>query len=317
MFFYLKLLYNFDMLRELQILSKTADDDRKPSERVNKLVAGASQGVAGLGPVETAALATIPLSPLIRRLVNSNKGYPEGSVPRNKQQLHRLISRLAEGQAINKNIQPVLVKTPGESEYRRNYPWQKVQREEIKVAPKSNPQTIAHELGHAIQPNRFEKNLNITSLLARTPLATSLPSILALSGGLSEGEEAPPWAKAAPYLGGAQLAAITGEETRANIRALKLLKEKGIPLTTLQKLRQFVPSLSYLGRGALLVGAPLGILKGMDLYEKSRKTDHPFTMKQMMTSTPEALADVPSPKDVKKKWEERLSPQKETGTTEG
>lgn len=307
MFFYLKLLYNFDMLRELQILSKIAeDDDRKPSERVNKLVSGVSQGFRGMGPVELAAMSSIPLSPLVRYLVESSKGFPPGSVPKTKEQLQAFASRLEKGQDINPRIRLVVKDRPGQAEYRRSYPWEKMQREELRLAPNSNPNTIAHEFGHAIQPNKAEKYLNITSALARTPLATALPSILALSGGLSEGEEAPPWAKAAPYLGGAQLASILGEETRANVRAIKLLKEKGIPITALQKIRQFVPSLSYLGRAALLLGAPLGILKGMDLYEKSRKTDHPFTLKQLALMTPKTLSETPSPEDIKKKWSGRL-----------
>jgi hypothetical protein len=306
MFFYPKLLYNFDMFRELQMLAKIADD-HQPSEHVQKLVAGGAEGLSGKSTV-IPALGSIPLSMLARRLVTSNEGYPTGSVPKTEKELQELVQKLEEGHNLDLRVRTV--KTPAESEYRRSYPWSRSKWEELKLAPGSNPQTIAHEFGHAIQPHKLEKGLNVASLLARTPAATALPSILALSGGMSESEETPAYAKAAPYLGGAQLATILGEETRANIRALKLLKQKGIPLTTLQKLRQFVPSTSYLGRGALLVGAPLGILKGMDLYEKSRKTEHPFTIKQMAKATPSSLSALPPPEDIKKKWEERLS-QKE------
>jgi hypothetical protein len=307
MFFYRKLLYNFDMLRELQILAKMAkDDDREPSERVTKLMAGASQGMRGMGPVEIGSLATIPLAPAIRALVNSAKGFDPASIPQTPDELRALVSKLEQGQKLSPHIRLMIADRPGQAQYGRTMPWKKFQKEVIKVAPKSNPQTIAHEFGHAIQPNKLEKYLNIAALLSKHPAATALPSIMALSGGLSSDEKTPVYAKAAPYVGGAQLAAILGEETRANIRALKLLKEKGIPITALQKLRQFVPSLSYLGRASLLVGAPLGVLKGLELYEKSRKTDHPMTFDQMTRMSPETAAETPSPEDFQKKWEPRL-----------
>lgn len=296
------------MLRELQILAKLAEDEDKPkpSERVNKLVAGMSQGFRGMGPVEQAGLAMLPLAPVVRHLVNSSKGFPAKAVPKDRDQLQKFVSKLIEDEKVSDRLRLQPVQRPGQAEYWRSYPWKKIDRQVLKLAPKSNPSTIAHEVGHAIQRNRPEKYLNIASGLARTPIATALPSILALSGGLAEGEEAPVWAKAAPFVGGAQLASILGEETRANVLALKILKKKGIPLTTLQKLRQFVPSLSYLGRGALLVGAPLGVLKGMNLYEKSRKTERPFTLKQLATMTPERLSETPTPEDLKKKWSDRL-----------
>lgn len=306
--FYLKIIYNFDMIRELQALAKMADDnERKPSERVNKLVAGISQGFRGMGPAERAGMAMLPLAPVVRHLVNSTKGFPAETVPKNKKQLQDFVSKLvSEQKGVADNLRIELASRPGQAEYWRSYPWNKIQRQVVRLAPKSNPLTIAHELGHAVQPNKFEKYLNIGSGLARTPLVTALPSILALSGGLSKDEEAPIHAKAAPFMGGALLASILGEETRANIRALRLLKQNGIPTTLLQKLRQFVPSASYLGRGALLVGAPMGILKGMKLYEKSRKTKHPFTLSQMAGMTPQRLSETPTPEDIKKKWAGRL-----------
>jgi hypothetical protein len=306
MFFYRKLLYNFDMLRELQALAKMAEeDDRQPSERVNKLVAGMS-GIRNMGPVGLGATALIPLGPAVRHLIDSTSGFRGQDVPKTRKQLQDLVNKLEKGQGLGKDISLRTVDKPGQSEYRRSYPWAKKPWQELKLSPKSNPLTVGHEFGHAIQKNKAEKALNITSGLARHPLALALPSILALSGGLGDDEEAPLAAKAAPYLGGAQLASIFGEETRANIRSLKLLKEKGIPLTTLQKLRQFVPSLSYLGRGALLVGAPLGILAGMKSYEQSRKSDYPYTMKQLITSTPKKLSETPTPEEVKEKWSDRI-----------
>lgn len=295
------------MLRELTALSKMADEDkRKPSERVNKFMAGASQAAHGIGPLEATALATIPLAPVIRGITNSSKDFDPRHVPKNEEQLDKLVTRLVRGQAVNPDIRLRVAGKPTEAAYARSYPWAKKLEEELILAPKSTPTTIAHEIGHAIQPNRPERYLNILSALARTPAATALPSIMALSGGLSKDEEAPPWAKAAPYVGGAQLASILGEETRANVRALQLLKKKGIPTTALQKLRQFVPSLSYLGRGALLVGAPLGILKGMQLYEQSKKKGHPFTLKQLAAMSPERLSKIPTPEEMKKKWADRL-----------
>jgi hypothetical protein len=297
------------MMRELQALAKTAEteEERQPSERVNKLLAGLSQGTRGMGPVETAGLATLPLAPLIRKIVSTREGFPAGTSPEDVPQLQEFVTKLVENEKVSPNLRLNLVSRPGQSTYWRSYPWKKIDRQALRLAPKSNPLTIAHEIGHATQANKLEKYLNIGSGLARTPLATALPSILALTGAVSKDEETPAYAKAGPILGGVQLASILGEETRANVRAMQLLKRKGISTTTLQKLRQFVPSLSYLGRGALLVGAPLGILKGMKMYEQSRKTPYPYTFDQLVKMTPEHLSKIPTPEDLQKKWEPRMS----------
>ena len=259
-----------------------------------------------MGLVEKASLGVIPLAPVIRHLVNSTEGYSKAHVPKTPEALDALVDKLVEGQKVNPNIRLRVVSKPGQSTYSRTYPWTKVQREHLSLAPNSNPLTIAHEIGHAIQPNKVEKYLNIVSGLSRIPVATALPSILALTGGLSKKEEPPVWAKAAPWLGGAQLAAVLGEETRANIRALKLLKEKGINTTTLQKLRQFVPSLSYLGRASLLVGAPIGILKGLKMYEQARKTDTPYTFDQLTRMSPDSINETLTPNAFKEKWQDKI-----------
>jgi hypothetical protein len=308
-----RIFYNFDMLRELQALAKFAsnDDTRQPSERATKLLAGASQGLRGMHPVELVGLGLLPVMPAIRASVNSSKGFDPELIPQTPDELDKLVIRLREGQKIPEPTLVGLVSQPGKSNYRRTYPWRRYQERQIQVAPKSNPLTIAHELGHAIQPNKFEDVLNLLALLNQKPLALALPSIVALSGGLSKDEETPLWAKAAPVLGGAQLATILGEETRANIRALKLLKEHKIPLTAFQKLRQFVPSLSYLGRAALLVGAPLGILQGHKLYEESRKKGQPMTFEQVSKTSPGTINKTLTPKEFEEKWGPRLN-KKET-----
>lgn len=318
------------MLRLVQACAKLAEDrdPRKPSERATKLMAGVTQGARGMGPAEVVGLVGLGSLPLVRHLVSNAEGYPQGTVPQTQEELQAFLRRLAEGEDFNENLKLKLVSRPGQAAHSRSLstilrdrnhetstrPFPETlgkdtpMPERVHLAIGSNPQTIAHELGHALHPSRLSNAMNIVGHLARHPVALAIPSVLALSGGLSNDEETPTWAKAAPYLGGAQVAAVLGEETRANINALRLLKSKGIPLTTLQKLRQFAPSLSYLGLITTAVGAPLGILKGLDLYEKSRKTDHPFTFKQVVGVTPKTLSEAPSTEDVRKKWQHLAAP---------
>ena len=69
----------------------------------------------------------------------------------------------------------------------------------------------------------------------------------------------------------------------------------------------FLPTLTYLGRAGLLVGAPLGVLKGIESYNKSLKEDRPLDPRKLIGMSPAALEQTPTPKEIKKKWYKRLS----------
>ena len=97
-----------------------------------------------------------------------------------------------------------------------------------------SPQVVAHEAGHLTPGSTVGKVLQRAGSVASARPWLAVPSALAMTG-LSENME--PVAKAAPWVGGALLAATLGEEARANIRGAKLLEAVTKKMPISQKIR--------------------------------------------------------------------------------
>lgn len=166
--------------------------------------------------------------------------------------------------------------------------------EKIQIPIGLADEIIGHELGHAMPKSKaglFMRNLS--GIVQRKPMM-ALPIALASTGLIDEDN---PVAKAAPYVGAAQFAAILAEEMRANLRGHELLKTVGAHTNFRQLLRMSTPTVSYLAKAAPLIGAPIGIAKGIQLYEKAKREGIPLTPYRAVTKNIHTLANT-SPRPV-------------------
>ncbi len=283
-----------------------------------RALAGTMQGVRDQAAVGMLGMGVLPLMPFIRRRALSSQNVPKAFQAGTEKQLGDLTKRLliaAGRKSVTEEGYPIVVNPvlsrAGHAEFIRevNRPGGKPLRDIIRLSLGVAPETVAHEVGHATTGGRAGKALRALSMRVRGPLATAAPSVLALSGALSDGET-PVHAKAAPWVGGGILAAILGEEARANIRGANALKSLGYDMTLKKRLKMFMPTATYLGKAGLLVGAPLGIAKGLDYYNELQRKGRPMRARDLMHASPEALASLPSKSELQDKWEPDLGKNK-------
>ena len=173
----------------------------------------------------------------------------------------------------------------------------------LMLNPNLSPSIIAHEAGHATAKSPLSKLVRSMSAASQRKSIMAIPSLLALTGAIQgENGELPTTAKIAPYVGAAQLASILGEESRANISGAKLLKDIGHKMPISKRLRMFVPTSTYLGLAGALVGAPLGIRKGMEYFNQAKERGAEPRPKQLLTSTPQNIAETPTVSELQEKW---------------
>ena len=295
------------------MLSKLAKEKAdKPSEYAGRAVAGISEG-AREGVLGAAlGLGTAALMPKIREGVHATANIPPQFKTTTPEQIANLVDRLSRAGGRDPMVgRPLRVKVksqPGYAEFLSPFtdPKGRKARDLLLLGQGVAPQTVAHEVGHATG-GPGATALRRLATLARTPVASGLPVALALTGALgSDTEDLPLPAKAAPYVGGAQLATILAEEARANIRGQKLLEQIGYKLPFKGKAKMFLPTLTYLGRAGLLVGAPIGVLKGIEAYNRSLSKDKPLDPSKLVAMSPSALETVLTPEELREKWYKRL-----------
>ena len=292
-------------------LAKKSKD--KPSEYAGGVASGMSQGMRESGLSAALGLGLLPLMPKIRAMTQASKDVPTPFRTGTPEEIASLVSRLSEaGGRDPMQGRPLRVKVkpkPGHAEFLSPFldPKGRKARDLVLLGKGVAPETVAHELGHATG-GPWATRLRRLSTLARTPVGSSLPVALALTGALgSDTDELPTVAKAAPYVGGAQLATILAEEARANLRGQKLLERIGYKVPLKGKAKMFLPTLTYLGRAGLLVGAPMGVLKGIESYNKSLKNKRPHDPTKLVAMSPSALESVLTPKELQEKWYKRLA----------
>ncbi len=288
----------------------TQKKELKPSEHATRALSGVSQGVRGALVPGFAGLGLLALAPLGRKITQDTSHVPPKFKTETVEQLADLSDKLLRAGGRNPDVGRKVIlnptNKPGFAEVIQEYlpgKGRSKARDILRVGRGATPESIAHEVGHITPTNRFSKALSRISPIARHPLAQALPSLLAATSLLGKpDEEAPMVAKSAPFVGGAQLAAILGEEVRANTRASKLLKSIGYKPSLKQTLGRHALALPYLRHAALLVGAPLGILKGVEMYNKAREKGIKIPPAQLLGRSPEQLATTPTTEELKKKW---------------
>lgn len=285
----------------------------KANEYAAKALAGVGGGINIGLPFAITQLGLTGLSPLIRKVMKASPNIPENLKTETDEQLMNTAERLVRAAGIDPTnpAHPVTIyieEKPGMAGVARQRATKKtLPKDQLQLSRNLSPELIAHEVGHITgNKSRLAKILNRLAGELRRPLPLAIAPALALSGALSSKEDVPTYAKAAPYLGTAQFASILGEEIRANIQAAKILKNVGYKLPLSQVLKAYLPTASYLGYGGLLVGTPLGILKGLQLYNESKKKGYPFTVKQMLLSSPQSVSKVLTPEEFKEKWKGRI-----------
>lgn len=163
-------------------------------------------------------------------------------------------------------------------------------------------QTVAHEMGHLSPKSRLGYAVRKAAILAQKPSMGVLPSAIAFAGVIPGLDEAT--SVAAPTVGALQLAAILAEEGRANLRGAQLLEAIGTKMPIHRKLRMFLPTSSYLGRGGQLIAIPLAISAGIKAYNKSKEKGQPLTYREMLVANPVNAAELPTYKEFNEKWKE-------------
>ena len=283
----------------------------KPSEHATRALAAASQGVRGVATPAALSLPLLALAPFSRKLLSDTSQVPKGFTTRTPQELSDLADKLlrAGGRNPYSKSRPIELKVtpePGKAKaIQQLFPkkGRTKARDILQLGLKATPESVAHEVGHITPQNRFSKILSKLSPLARSKPGQALPALLAATALLGKpGEEPPTIAKAAPYVGGAQLAAILGEEIRANSRTTKLLKAIGYKSPLKQGLGRHALALSYLPYAATLIGAPLGILKGIKAFDKAREKKREIPPLELLGVSPQVLSNVPSGNELKNKW---------------
>jgi hypothetical protein len=279
-----------------------------------RALSGVSQGLHDQGISGLAGLALLPLMPAIRERAFASRTLPPQfqtkDIPALQSLLERLIDAAKYDPGKGREVGFIPTGQPGQASFIREWVSKfkdRAPRDIFQIGVGASPETVAHEVGHAAANSRAAKLLRGISLnFARTPVGTTAPSLLALSGALSPNEELPVQAKAAPYVGAGILAAILGEEARANIVGAKALEAIGKKMTTSDKLKMFLPTATNLGRAGVLIGAPIGILKGISAYNKAKQKGRDLTPLQLAGSLPSRLADLPTAEELAAKWQEKL-----------
>lgn len=288
------------------------DDKLSPKEHgMRTLAAGteAAKRTAILG--STVALSNLALAPYLRHLRKDTKHvkpeFQTKTAPELGDLADKLIRKGGRNPDTGRKVEIFLLDQPGEASVIREWvkdKGQKAPRDVLRLGLNATPESIAHEVGHITSDSRFGRALNrIGKYLVAKP-ALALPSALAATTLLDKpGEEPNAIAKAAPYIGGAQLAGILGEEVRANLRAFKLLKGIGHKSPLKQQIGRHLMAFPYVTRAVPLIAAPLGILAGAKAYDKARKKKRPMTFKGMLLSGgPTELAEKPSAEELAEKW---------------
>lgn len=283
-------------------------------ERTARAVAGVSQGTVAAGTQGIAGLGLLALNPYLRRILKETKNRPPEFRTDTMESLGGLADRLSRAGGRNPDVgRPLVIdlqKTDGVTSVTRELWKKKTQpraRDVLNLGLGAKPESIAHEIGHVTADTRLGKLIGKIAPHLRSYPAQMIPSLLAATALLADPDkETPIVAKAAPYIGAAQLATILGEEVRANHRGLKLLKRIGYKTPLNKSIGRHIMALPYLGRAAMLVGAPVGVLKGIEAYDKARELDRPRTIRKLLTNLPTTLADTPSPKELKEKWAPRF-----------
>lgn len=294
-----------DSFSELEKLS--------PSELTHRAFAGVGEGVHGLAKASLGSLGLLALAPLVRKQMMVRGPVPKGLETQTTEQLADLAVRLSraggrdplKGKRLALQVagEPLRAEAIFEHKAKGRAPVDR-----LAVSKGVSPATMAHEVGHLTSGSKAGKLLRDISLWARKKPALALPGLLALTGAAGKGDKEEPHllAKSAPLVGGAQLASILGEESRANIRGAQLLKKIKAPLTAAQKLKMFLPTATYLGKAGLLVAAPLGVLKGLREYNKARLAGKPMGLQDLLTAPPSMHAKTPSLEETQQNWAERL-----------
>jgi len=274
-----------------------------------RALAAASQGARDATLPGVAGLGLLGLAPYIRKLTLDASHVPPAFQTKTKKELVLLASRLVDAggrdPGVGKELLIKIKKTPGFAEFiRESRPPRGSNRKAydvLRVGLGATPESIAHEVGHATG-GKTRKLLN-PSWAFRTRAAMVAPSLLAATALLGDPDkDLPVAAKAAPYLGGAMLAAILAEEVRANMRGLKLLKRIGYKTPMKQSIGRHIMTLPYMGKGVAMVAAPLGILAGIKAYNKAKKKDRPMSVHGILSHKPTELADAPASLELQKKW---------------
>jgi hypothetical protein len=285
----------------------------QPSELIHRALAGAGEGVSGFAKSSIGNLGLLALVPLIRKGRIAPEGLPEKFKTQSSEELadlaHRMSMAGGRDPSKGKQLQIEFNKEPGKASlFMESSAKGRAPRDMLRVSKGVSPETLAHEVGHATSGTKAGRFLRSISRYARSKPARFLPSLLALSGAIGPKDQEEPHllAKAAPLIGGAQLASILGEETRANIRGIKILEKLRYAMPFKKKLKMFLPTSTYLGKAGLLVGAPLGILKGITEYNKAQKAGRPMTLQNLLAAHPSQIAATPPLEEVKQDWAGRL-----------
>jgi len=260
------------------------------------------------------AAGLLPLYPLVRRS-QMPKEFPKGFSTKTPEETVELVQKLVTragrsgdphlSMGSEMNPKGFVPPTKPRSSFGQDFSWGKPTEEYIHATPGLSPETIAHEVGHAHTPTKIEEILKRISPFLRHPVGMAAPAAIALTGALNK-EKNNPVARAAPYLGALQLAAILAEEGRANIRGAGLLSGAGKAMSKSDKLKMFLPTLTYLAYAVPLIGAPIGILKGLDKYREAKAKGLDINAKNMLFNAPSDIAKLPTPEELKANWRKKL-----------
>ena len=282
----------------------------KPSDHATRVISAASEGFRGAALPGTAGVGLLALAPVIRKHLRDTSHVPKKYQTKTVQDLANLTEKLLIAGGRDPDAVPKVIlrptKTPGYAKAVQEYTKSKGRkhlRDTLHLGLNATPESIAHEVGHLTSGSAFGRALSKISPLLRKPVAQAVPGLLAATALLGKpGEEAPAIAKAAPYVGGLQLAAILGEEVRANTRAMKILKKIGYNPTLKQQIGRHATALTYLPYGAALIGAPLGILAGVKAYSRAREKKRPLPLASLIAHGPKRLAETPTAQELREKW---------------
>ena len=285
----------------------------QPSELVHRALAGVGEGVRGAALSSIGNLGLLALAPLIRKGRVAPEGLPTQFKTQTSEQLADLAYRMSmaggRDPSQGRQLKLDILKDPNKASLLREGKVKgRAPRDILRVSKGISPETLAHEVGHATAKTKTDDVIRSIAAWARKKPAKFAPGLLALSGILGPKDQTEPHllAKAAPLLGGAQLAATLAEESRANIRGTQILEKLRYKMPMTKKLKMFLPTSSYLGKAGLLVGMPLGILHGISEYNKAQQAGQPMTLQNLMRGTPSQIAKTPPLEDVQKYWAERL-----------
>jgi hypothetical protein len=272
-------------------------------------LAAVSESTRTKGVPAAIALGLLPVYPLSRRN-QLPKTFPEGFSTKTPDETVDLVSRLVAkaGRTDDPNLfmdPETLAQATPHAGFGQKFTLGKPTKEYVRVSTGLSPETVAHETGHMHTPTKVEEILKRISPFLRHPAGIAAPAAIALTGALNK-EKNNPVARAAPYIGALQLAAILAEEGRANVRGAGLLSGVGKAMSTSDKLKMFLPTLTYLGLAVPLIGAPIGILKGLDKYREAKAKGLDINAKNMFFHSPSDIAKLPTPEELKSNWRQRL-----------